>query len=157
VLRLSPALTDLLARFDHCLEAPQLADLEDWLARSSIGVDDLAGFLHFDNRRYTRNLVCATEDWEVWLLCWRRGQSSPIHDHQGSICALKVLQGRALEVLYELTPTGRARSSTSRVLPPSTVSAQEDADIHRVIAVDELITLHIYAPLLISMQTYDEE
>ena len=154
--RLSPALTDLFARLDHRPDTPPLTDLADWLARSPIGVDDLASFVKFDDRRYTRNLVCATEHWQVLLLCWRRGQCSPIHDHRGSICAFKVLRGTALEVLYEITTRGRARFTTSHDLPPSGVSAQADADIHRVIAIEELITLHIYAPPLVAMQTYDE-
>ena len=155
-LRRSPALIDLFAYLDRRLETPPLPDLADWLARSAIGVDDLASFVKFDDRRYTRNLVCATEHWQVLLLCWRRGQCSPIHDHRGSICAFKVLRGTALEVLYEITTRGRARFTTSHDLPPSGVSAQADADIHRVIAFEELITLHIYAPPLVAMQTYDE-
>jgi cysteine dioxygenase len=157
VPRLSSALIDLFARLDRRPDTPPLADLADWLARSPIGVDDLTSFLSFDDDRYSRNLVRATDRWQVLLLCWRRGQYSPIHDHNGSVCAFKVLRGSALELLYEPTPTGRARFTSSHELPPTGVSAQEDADIHRVIAVEELVTLHIYAPPLVAMQTYDEE
>jgi cysteine dioxygenase len=155
-LSLAPVLTELLARLDRHPETPPLSDLADWLSLSRIDVDDLASFVRFDDRRYARNLLCATSHWEAWLLCWRCGQYSPIHDHQGSVCALKVLRGRAREVLYELTPAGRARPTTSYELPLAFVSAQADADIHRVIAVQELVTLHIYAPPLVAMRTYEE-
>jgi cysteine dioxygenase len=155
-LPLSPALVALLARLDGRLRPPALSDLADWLARSPIGVTDLAPYLNFSNDHYTRNLVCATEHWQMLLLCWRRGQFSPIHDHHGSACTFKVLQGRALELLYELTPTGKARFTSSHELPSTGVSAQADADIHRVVAVEELVTLHIYAPPLIAMRTYEE-
>src|SRR5215218_5980113 len=91
-LPLSPALIALLARLEGRPGTPPLSDLADWLAGSPIDVADLAPYVNFDGRQYTRNLVCATELWQMLLLCWRRGQHSPIHDHHGSVCTFKVLQ-----------------------------------------------------------------
>ncbi len=49
-------------------------------------------------RRYTRTLVGYDEQFIVLLLCWEKGQSSPIHDHAGSSCWVKILTGTLDEV-----------------------------------------------------------
>ena len=40
------------------------------------------------------------------LLCWEKGQKSPIHDHSGSNCWVKVLDGQVEESLYDLAEDG---------------------------------------------------
>ena len=44
------------------------------------------------SKLYTRNLVAATDDFDLILLCWNPGRQSPIHDHSGSHCHMKVVQ-----------------------------------------------------------------
>ena len=34
--------------------------------------------------QYTRNLVGYNNSFTLLMLCWDRGQESPIHDHAGS-------------------------------------------------------------------------
>ena len=36
-----------------------------------------AGFVHFDDRHYQRNLVRAGRWYHIWGLCWKNGQRSP--------------------------------------------------------------------------------
>ena len=47
--------------------------------------------------RYTRNSVYRNDLFQVLVLCWNVGQSSPVHDHAGQRCWMTVEQGR-LEV-----------------------------------------------------------
>ena len=53
-------------------------------------LDDRTRFLDGD---YARNLVLRTPHFELLVLCWRRGQASTIHDHAGSLNAIRVRSG----------------------------------------------------------------
>ena len=45
--------------------------------------------------------------YQAWVMCWRNGQRSPIHDHKGSSCAVRVLRGTLTETLFAFAPNGR--------------------------------------------------
>jgi cysteine dioxygenase len=92
------------------------------------------------------------------VLCWRNGQRSPIHDHTGSNCAVRVLRGTMTETLFEFAPNGHVKPTFSRDVPAGTVVGSVDKDMHQVSNLQagdaDLITLHVYAPPLLVMGTY---
>ena len=52
--------------------------------------------------RYTRNLVdTGNEKYNLMALCWGEGHGSSIHDHSGSHCFVKMLDGSLKETLFE--------------------------------------------------------
>ncbi|RUS15270.1 cysteine dioxygenase, type I [Endogone sp. FLAS-F59071] len=54
------------------------------------------------SRSYTRNLVDdGNGKFNLIVLAWTEGQGSPIHDHAGSHCVMKVLDGQLSETIYE--------------------------------------------------------
>ena len=59
-------------------------------------------YVFFNDIHYTRNLVFATENFEVMVVCWKKGQASRIHSHSGSQCWMIPLYGRIEEELYTL-------------------------------------------------------
>jgi cysteine dioxygenase len=95
------------------------------------------------------------------VLCWRSGQRSPIHDHRGSACAVRVIRGAATETIFEMTEEGRVFETRTRQLAEGFMCATEDLDIHRIAndqpAGSDLITLHIYSPPLLVMGQYSLE
>ena len=46
------------------------------------------------SKLYTRNLVASSDQFDLLLLCWNPGKQSPIHDHSGSHCHMKVIEVR---------------------------------------------------------------
>jgi cysteine dioxygenase len=111
----------------------------------------------FDACKYRRNLIRRTAAYEALLLCWMPGQRSPIHDHQGSGCAFRVIEGVVTETLYERTRGDLATAVSMRWLPPGTICASRDFDIHEVANLEpsaELVTLHVYSPPLRDMNLY---
>ena len=54
-----------------------------------------------------RNLVDRGDDgnYNLMLLCWPKGIKSTIHDHSGSHCLMKILQGSLKEVRYSWPST----------------------------------------------------
>jgi len=54
-----------------------------------------------DKKKYTRNLIAEIPDcFGLMLLCWNSEKASPIHNHAGSECFMKVLQGSIMERQY---------------------------------------------------------
>ncbi|KAG9327506.1 hypothetical protein KVV02_000455 [Mortierella alpina] len=62
---------------------------------------DWAKYALFDKGRYTRNLVDdGNGKFNLMILAWPETIGSAIHDHSGSHCLMKVLDGELKETLY---------------------------------------------------------
>ena len=137
---------------------PDVGRLAEELSTFDIGLADLAEHLHFSPATYKRNLVRAGQHYHAWLLCWKNGQRSPIHDHRGSACVVRVLRGSLTETVFELAPNGHVKATYSRDFSEGSIVGHEDADIHLVSNLQagdaDLVTLHVYVPPLTRMATY---
>jgi cysteine dioxygenase len=157
-LAMSTTLNAMLSYLDALDGKPSLEELLDELGRFDIGCDDLASFIRFGERSYQRNLVRAGEWYHAWVLCWRNGQRSPIHDHHGSNCVVRVLRGILTETIFEFAPNGHVKACFSRDLGPGSVLASSDTDLHQVSNLQagsaDLVTMHVYSPPLLTMGTY---
>jgi cysteine dioxygenase len=135
-----------------------LEELRDWLNRAGIGFEDVKPYLRFHPDHYVRNLMYAGPAYQALILCWRNGQRSPIHDHQGSSCAVQVIRGQALETVFATAPNGMIFPVRTQTLEEGNITASQDADIHQMSNLQpdraDLITLHIYSPPLHRMNTY---
>ncbi|MFO0874507.1 MAG: cysteine dioxygenase family protein [Phycisphaerales bacterium] len=151
-------LHDFFADMDQHRERVPLDELVAALREVQIDMDELRPFAHFDAARYRRNLVHAGPGYQALLLCWRAGQRSPIHDHHGSSCAVRVLVGTLVETIFDRTEEGYVYATRSNTLAAGDVCGSEDSDIHQVSNLQpagrDLMTLHIYSPPLLSMGVY---
>ena len=152
------ALGTLLQELDAWRERIPLPELLRAVGALDIAPDDIGPFVAFGDQTYRRNIVHTGPAYQALLLCWRHGQRSPIHDHSGSSCALRVVQGTALETLFARAANRMIYAVSSREMKPGFVCASQDDDIHQVSnladAGGDLITLHIYSPPLLRMGTY---
>jgi cysteine dioxygenase len=151
-------LESLFEYLDTLQDRAPLAELTARVADLDIDCDDVAEFLRFSDRCYQRNLVRAGPWYHVWVLCWKNGQRSPIHNHAGSSCAVRVLRGTLTETLFEFAPNGHVKATFSRDAMAGSVTGSEDADMHQVSNLQagtaDLVTLHVYSPPLLRMETY---
>ena len=143
---------------DQYRERIPLGVLTQGLRRLRVGLPDVQAFAQFSAERYRRNLMHAGPAYHALVLCWRNGQSSPIHDHRGSSCAVSVIRGEATETVFEMTDEGRVFEARTRKLPEGFMCATQDLDIHRISNLRpdgaDLITLHLYSPPLLVMGQY---
>lgn len=117
-----------------------------------------------DRGSYVRTLVRLTEHYEALVMCWLPGQQSPVHDHGGSACAVKVIQGLASETRYHLASDGFADPVEQHLYHSDEVVCAVDADVHTLGNLPvpgyesqwpvALVTLHIYAPHLKNSRKY---
>jgi cysteine dioxygenase len=152
-----PPLEALVELDRHTGRIP-LSVLELWLAQTELTLHHVRPFLRFDPGHYVRNLMYAGPSYQALVLCWHSGQRSPIHDHAGSSCAVKVIQGVATETTFARAASGLLYAVGSRHLQEGCTCASQDDDVHQMSNLQpdghDLITLHIYSPALLSMNMY---
>ncbi len=152
------SLQTLLDYLDNLTHRATVDALQSKLLALNVTADEVREYARFGEDRYLRNLICAGEYYHALILCWRSGQRSPIHNHAHSTCGLRVLQGIATETAFETTPCGQVKAVSSFDRNAGQVCVSQDADIHQVSnlqsAGQDLITLHIYSPPLLRMDTY---
>jgi DMSO/TMAO reductase YedYZ molybdopterin-dependent catalytic subunit len=148
----------LFKYLDRLTGRPTLAELKARVADLQLTCDDVADHVRFSDQGYQRNLLHAGPWCHVWVMCWKNGQRSPIHDHAASGCVVRVLRGTATETTFAMASNGLVKALGSRDLPPGSICATQDSDLHQISNLQagdaDLVTLHIYAPPLLRMATY---
>lgn len=103
-----PAPHRLLERPDPVLVAALVAGDGDAVAARLAGEElvnaaALRPYIFFDGTKpYTRNVITVNEHYALIAMCWSPGRASPVHDHAGSGCWLRVVSGELLEALYSV-------------------------------------------------------
>src|SRR4051812_47225379 len=97
---MAKTLADLFQYLDTLQQRAPLPELLEQLQPLQLDQRELASFIRFSEQTYRRNLVRATDWYNLWVLCWRNGQRSPIHDHRGSSCGVRVLRGTMTETQF---------------------------------------------------------
>lgn len=158
---MTPRLATFLAELDVLKPRVPLDLLLQRLHALVLTCHDVRRFIVFGDDRYRRNLMHAGAGFQALVLCWRCGQRSPIHDHEGSTCGVRVLRGVATETVFDRSREGRLVARAPREWRAGMVCGSQDDDIHEVANLqpdgDDLITLHIYSPPLLTMNTYSLE
>jgi len=155
---MSRSLSDLLNDLDRYVGRVPLDELTARLAGTGVDWEEVRPFVHFDPHGYQRNLLHEGPGYQALILCWRAGQRSPIHDHRGSSCGVRVLRGVATETLFARSAAGLVYATQSREWPAGSVCGSQDADIHQMSNLqddgEDLVTLHVYSPPLLHMGVY---
>lgn len=127
---------------------------------------DWEEFAHWNDHTYTRNLIDeGNAKYNLILLCWNNGQASSIHDHAGSHCFMKCLDGTLSEELYscpdevevgkELKPRKVSELKTDGVCYIS-----DKVGMHRISNPSHTIpsvSLHLYSPPYQMCRSYREQ
>ena len=151
-------LEDFIRRLHTLTEPADLETLKAWLSRLATSDRQLQDFRQFSTEKYQRNLVAEGPWFEALLLCFEPGQHTPIHDHSGSACGVRVIQGSATETVYELSQDGQLTVTDTNQLNEGGVVGSVDMDIHQLsnsqTVTGPLVTLHIYSPPLGEVGNY---
>lgn len=147
----------LVERLTALSRTPSLEELKSWLQEVEVEDAELRPFVGFKAGTYARHRVFRSEFVELLVLCWRPGQQTPIHDHNGSYGMVRVCEGVMWETLFEMGDDG-LRYLRAREWRPGETTGADVPDIHQLgnpeVSGQDLITLHLYAPPLGSINTY---
>ncbi len=151
--------------------------VEELLASWRPSLDSLRPFVAFDPLRYSRQRLYRDATFEMLLLCWDRGQATPVHDHDGQHGWITVLEGSLTIEEYERYggPADLGNLTSEEPTPPDTVplvparrltvaagssvaEASAPETIHSVGAIGgRALSLHLYAGPLDSFLVFDPE
>lgn len=149
------SLVETLARLDR---RPELSEVDDWMRRVRVTEDELRPHVGFKEATYARHRVVLCGFAELLVLCWRPGQRTPVHDHDGSFGAVRVLRGVMWETLFEMNEGRGLIYKSAREWTHGHVTGADVPDIHQLgnpdVSDRDLVTLHLYAPPLTSLNVY---
>jgi cysteine dioxygenase len=144
----------LLARHN----VPSLAEINELIVNTTVSVNELQPYLGFKAGNYCRHRVMRNEFVEMLVLCWKPGQRTPIHDHNGSHGAVFVHEGILWETTFDYDPEKGLTYKAQHELRDGGLTGSELPDIHQIgnpdVSGQDLITIHIYAPPLGVLKTY---
>lgn len=150
--------TDLAGKLSSFTAVPSLSDLNELVERTNISEAEVQPYLGFKEGNYSRHRVMKTEFVEMLVLCWKPGQRTPIHDHNGSHGAVFVHEGILWETIFGYDMETGLNYQSHRELRAGGLTGSEDPDIHQLgnpdVSGRDLITIHIYAPPLGVLKTY---
>jgi cysteine dioxygenase len=166
-------LPDLVARLVELPEREISVDaVTERLADGELDLGSVEPYVTFRDDRYTRQLVHRDELFDVIVLCWRPGQTTPVHNHSGQLGWVRLVRGAIREQRWshpdggtlpdltcldidddgvghgvELVPVGEDLVTT----PGTVVSVDRERAIHRLghpgadTCAESTVTLHVYS------------
>jgi len=99
---------------------------ETLLSYGKENLKDYKPYTHFSDLHYTRNLVHASEHFELMVLCWKRHHASRIHNHSQSHCWMLILEGVAMERLFSSEPLCLCSFPTQHVIDHGSDAVEYD-------------------------------
>jgi uncharacterized NAD(P)/FAD-binding protein YdhS len=149
---LSRGLAELARKLDALGPRPSSLDLAHAIEKANVTAEDVGPFVRVGLQSYNRAPVVVCEHYEMLVLTWGPGQSSVPHEHSGSVCVVRVIQGRASEGSFSIAADGFADLEYEETLQAGQVTSLHDAGVHTIRNASEdgelLVTLHVYAPPL---------
>jgi cysteine dioxygenase len=150
--------SELIETLNNQTTPPTLEELNSWLSKVEISQLDLEPYVGFKEGNYWRHRVCRNDAVEMLIICWRPGQKTPIHDHNGSHGVVRVQQGVMRETIFAYHAEQGLSYDTGRECPEGTITGAGVPDIHQLgnpeVSGRDLITVHVYAPPLGVLKTY---
>lgn len=114
--------------------------LEDYIGT------DWKQYINFCDKKYHRNRLFCGSEFEIILICWKKGQISGVHDHPERGCLMKILEGNLNETKFNLKELIPNFISSKRLIPNDISYICGLDGLHNIEALDDSISLHIYSP-----------
>ncbi len=153
-----PELAKIVDYLESLGERADLETLHELLKQVDVSREDFGCACRFGTKAYKRNTVARGEWFELVCLCWSSGHCTPIHDHEGSSCAFRVIEGQGTEIRFAMTDSGLVMPVETNLMDPGYICTADDGAIHQIANLQapgiDLITLHVYTPALSGINTY---
>jgi len=170
---LAKNITEIFSKENICIE-----DVQKLLSTYDTQLQqDWRDYVAFDDFKYTRNLVdVGNEKFELMLIGWGEDQQSSIHDHAGSHCFMKVVDGSVEESLYEWPQDNDSNNmqfnndsdndknmklkQPKKIHSDGTLYINDSIGLHRIAnpsLTKKAVTLHIYSPPISECHRFDEK
>ena len=116
-------------------------------------------YCSWSDKSYTRNCIYDDDKFELILLCWNEGQGTPIHDHGGEECWVKIVEGEFRETIYNSNEKGEFKALKSTLANTNDITYMIDfMGFHKLenLSNKRSMSLHLYAKPIRSCNMFDE-
>ena len=114
----------------------------------------------WSDKGYTRNCIRDTDKFELILLCWEKGQVTPIHDHGGEECWVHIIQGKFRETVYNVDDLGELNVVKTNISNTGDVTYMSDfMGCHSLENLSDArsLSLHLYAKPIRNCNAFDDD
>jgi len=113
-----------------------------------IPLQDFEKYNHWQDKSYSRNCILKTEEFELILICWKKGAITSIHGHDNQRCWIYQVDGEMNETRYSEDDKGNLTTSNRLKITTGKLCYMQDSmGYHKLENLTEFnsITLHLYA------------
>lgn len=158
--RIIHSLSDLTKKlYEQMKDGKQLELLID-LLKEYQGTD-WKKHVRYNSDKYHRILIYKTGYFDLFIICWKKGQRTKIHDSPYKGCLIKVLEGKLYESLYNnssdenpLHPLG-GFIRTDELEKEKIIYQKGETILHQIMASVDSVSLHIHSPQGYEPQYYE--
>lgn len=131
----------------------------DVMSNVQIPRSEFEKYYSWNDEKYARNVLARNDDFEVLLICWEKGQSSPIHDFNSQEAWVHPIEGMLREECYKINlDDDRLEKVSSVLLGTDEFSYMKQVGIHRYSNAYSArsVSLNIYRKPVTEWHVYDE-
>ena len=150
------SLEALIEQLDHSNSSNQGKIIK----QMNIPISDFEAYASWDKKGYTRNCICRTDEYEMILLCWGKGDVTPIHGHGGQKCWVYQIEGQITETRYEKMPDGQLTEVNRMQLNPGKLTYMNNTMGYHKLNNDtngRAMTLHVYVLPITSCEVFNDK
>ena len=95
---------DNITSLNKLIEVLKQSDAENYVSiakNMNIPSSDFKKFAHWKDDSYARNCIIKTPEFELILICWKKGDCTPIHGHNEQKCWVYLVEGEMTELRYK--------------------------------------------------------
>ena len=126
----------------------------------NIPISDFETYGSWDKESYTRNCIYHNNEYELILLCWKKGDATPIHGHDNQKCWVYQLQGEITEIRYEKNSSSNLIETNQMQLTPGKLAYMDGKMGYHKLNNDtdgRAMTLHFYASPIRSCEVFNDK
>lgn len=154
-----PETIQSLNEFVSALSEGERTKYNQIVRSTKLSKDEFDGIASWSDESYTRNCVAENEKYELILLCWEKGQITPIHDHGGEECWVNIVEGEFKETIYKEDTQGELVEVTTNYAKAGDCTYMIDfMGFHSLenLSDKRSMSLHLYAKPIRNCKVYDE-
>ncbi|WP_420318581.1 cysteine dioxygenase [Ekhidna sp.] len=131
----------------------------DLMSYVNIPRKEFERYYSWADEKYARNVLARNDDFEILLICWEKGQSSPIHDFNAQEAWIHPIEGLLREERFKINADDdRLEKVSSVLLGDEEFSYMSHVAIHRYSNANNArsVSLNIYHKPVTEWHVYDE-
>lgn len=152
---------DDIKSLNRLIEVLKQTNAENYITvvkNMNLPISDFENFAHFKEDGYARNCIIKTPKFELILICWKKGDRTPIHGHDKQKCWVYLVDGEMTELRYKYDNGKLSESNRQQMKSRDLTYMQDSMGYHLLKNSEEqkAMTLHLYMNPVESCEVYND-